>query len=154
MSTRTNHHAQRLSVSRVRRDRSTLPAPSTGMLRFYEHAPRSGSGDLVEAEHRLFPDLLVLVYAFLRCISSCFQRIHGEGTPRSSKNPRSTTSNPFCRQQVQSVGLLARFSVLVLDEVQTLKFARPEEVAGGLRLIAGEESQRWDGLFAWAIGCR
>jgi ATP-dependent Lon protease len=30
-------------------------------------------------------------------------------------------------------GLLARFAVVVLDEVQTLKFERPEEIVGGLK---------------------
>jgi len=30
-------------------------------------------------------------------------------------------------------GLLARFSVVVLDEVQTLKFEKPEEIVGGLK---------------------
>jgi ATP-dependent Lon protease len=30
-------------------------------------------------------------------------------------------------------GLLARFSVVTLDEVQTLKFERPEEIVGGLK---------------------
>ena len=30
-------------------------------------------------------------------------------------------------------GLLARFKVVVLDEVQTLKFERPEEIVGGLK---------------------
>jgi hypothetical protein len=30
-------------------------------------------------------------------------------------------------------GILARYSTVVLDEVQTLKFERPEEIVGGLK---------------------
>ena len=39
----------------------------------------------------------------------------------------------FVNNQSGQWGLLARFSVVVLDEVQTLKFEKPEEIIGGLK---------------------
>lgn len=39
----------------------------------------------------------------------------------------------FVNNMTNQWGLLARYSVVVLDEVQTLKFDRPEEIIGGLK---------------------
>jgi ATP-dependent Lon protease len=39
----------------------------------------------------------------------------------------------FVNNQSGVTGLLARFAVVVLDEVQTLKFEKPEEIVGGLK---------------------
>ncbi len=39
----------------------------------------------------------------------------------------------FVNNSTGQWGLLARFAVVVLDEVQTLKFERPEEIIGGLK---------------------
>ena len=39
----------------------------------------------------------------------------------------------FVNNQNGVAGLLARYSVVVLDEVQTLRFERPEEIVGGLK---------------------
>lgn len=39
----------------------------------------------------------------------------------------------FVNNQNGIAGLLARFAVVVLDEVQTLKFEKPEEIVGGLK---------------------
>jgi len=39
----------------------------------------------------------------------------------------------FVNNMTGQYGLLARYSVVVLDEVQTLKFERPEEIVGGLK---------------------
>lgn len=39
----------------------------------------------------------------------------------------------FVNNASQQWGLLARFSVVVLDEVQTAKFEKPEEIVGGLK---------------------
>jgi ATP-dependent Lon protease len=39
----------------------------------------------------------------------------------------------FVNNQNGVAGLLARFAVVVLDEVQTLKFEKPEEIVGGLK---------------------
>lgn len=39
----------------------------------------------------------------------------------------------FVNNQSGQWGLLARYSVVVLDEVQTLKFQKPDEIVGGLK---------------------
>ena len=39
----------------------------------------------------------------------------------------------FVNNSTGQWGLLARFAVVVLDEVQTLKFERPKEIIGGLK---------------------
>ncbi len=39
----------------------------------------------------------------------------------------------FVNNATSQWGLLARFGVVVLDEVQTLKFSQPEEIVGGLK---------------------
>lgn len=39
----------------------------------------------------------------------------------------------FVNNATSEWGLLARFGVVVLDEVQTLKFSQPEEIVGGLK---------------------
>ena len=39
-------------------------------------------------------------------------------------------------------GLLARYAVVVLDEVQTLKFDKPEEIVGGPQRLSGQRAHR------------
>jgi len=44
-----------------------------------------------------------------------------------------TPATLFVNNATGQWGLLARYSVVVLDEVQTLKFEKPEEIVGGLK---------------------
>jgi ATP-dependent Lon protease len=50
-------------------------------------------------------------------------------------------------------GLLARFAVVVLDEVQTLKFLQPEEVIGGLKGFLANGVLSRGGLYQTASDC-
>ena len=50
-------------------------------------------------------------------------------------------------------GVLARFSVVVLDEVQTLKFERPEEIVGGLKGYLANGRLTRGGLHEIASDC-
>lgn len=50
-------------------------------------------------------------------------------------------------------GLLARFSVVVLDEVQTLKFEKPQEVVGGLKGFLANGRLTRGGLYETASDC-
>jgi ATP-dependent Lon protease len=50
-------------------------------------------------------------------------------------------------------GLLARFAVVVLDEVQTLKFDRPEEIVGGLKGYLANGRITRAGLYETASDC-
>lgn len=50
-------------------------------------------------------------------------------------------------------GLLARFAVVVLDEVQTLKFERPEEIIGGLKGYLANGRITRGGLHETASDC-
>ncbi len=50
-------------------------------------------------------------------------------------------------------GLLARYSVVVLDEVQTLKFERPEEIIGGLKGYLANGRITRGGLHETASDC-
>ena len=50
-------------------------------------------------------------------------------------------------------GLLARFSVVVLDEVQTLKFEKPEEIIGGLKGYLANGRLTRGGLHETASDC-
>ncbi|MCC6188627.1 MAG: BREX system Lon protease-like protein BrxL [Anaerolineales bacterium] len=50
-------------------------------------------------------------------------------------------------------GLLARYSVVVLDEVQTLKFDRPEEIVGGLKGFLANGRLTRGGLHETASDC-
>jgi len=50
-------------------------------------------------------------------------------------------------------GLLARYSVVVLDEVQTLKFERPEEIVGGLKGFLANGRLTRGGLHETASDC-
>lgn len=50
-------------------------------------------------------------------------------------------------------GLLARFSVVVLDEVQTLKFSQPEEIIGGLKGFLANGRISRGGLHETASDC-
>ena len=50
-------------------------------------------------------------------------------------------------------GLLARFAVVVLDEVQTLKFERPQEIVGGLKGFLANGRLTRGGLYETASGC-
>jgi ATP-dependent Lon protease len=50
-------------------------------------------------------------------------------------------------------GLLARYAVLVLDEVQTLKFERPEEIVGGLKGFLANGRLTRGGLHETASDC-
>lgn len=50
-------------------------------------------------------------------------------------------------------GVLARFSVVVLDEVQTLKFEKPEEIVGGLKGYLANGRLTRGGLHEIASGC-
>jgi len=50
-------------------------------------------------------------------------------------------------------GLLARFSVVVLDEVQTLKFEKPEEIIGGLKGFLANGRLSRGGLHETASDC-
>ena len=50
-------------------------------------------------------------------------------------------------------GLLARFSVVVLDEIQTLKFEKPEEIIGGLKGYLANGRLTRGGLHETASDC-
>jgi ATP-dependent Lon protease len=50
-------------------------------------------------------------------------------------------------------GLLARYSVVVLDEVQTLKFEKPEEIVGGLKGFLANGRLTRGGLHETASDC-
>lgn len=50
-------------------------------------------------------------------------------------------------------GLLARFSVVVLDEVQTLKFEKPDEIVGGLKGYLANGQLTRGGLYQIASDC-
>ena len=50
-------------------------------------------------------------------------------------------------------GLLARYAVLVLDEVQTLKFEKPEEIVGGLKGFLANGRLTRGGLHETASDC-
>jgi len=50
-------------------------------------------------------------------------------------------------------GLLARFAVVVLDEVQTLKFERPMEIVGGLKGFLANGRLTRGGLYETASDC-
>jgi ATP-dependent Lon protease len=50
-------------------------------------------------------------------------------------------------------GLLARFAVLVLDEVQTLKFQQPEEIVGGLKGYLANNKLTRGGLHETGSDC-
>ena len=50
-------------------------------------------------------------------------------------------------------GLLARFAVVVLDEVQTLKFLQPEEIIGGLKGYLANGVLSRGGLYQTASDC-
>ena len=50
-------------------------------------------------------------------------------------------------------GLLARFAVVVLDEVQTLRFERPEEIVGGLKGYLANGKLTRGGLHETASDC-
>lgn len=50
-------------------------------------------------------------------------------------------------------GLLARFSVVVLDEVQTLKFEKPQEIVGGLKGFLANGKLTRGGLHEAASDC-
>jgi len=50
-------------------------------------------------------------------------------------------------------GLLARFTVVVLDEVQKLKFERPEEIIGGLKGFLANAKLTRGGLYEAASDC-
>ena len=50
-------------------------------------------------------------------------------------------------------GLLARFAVVVLDEVQTLKFEKPQEIVGGLKGFLANGRLTRGGLYETASNC-
>jgi ATP-dependent Lon protease len=50
-------------------------------------------------------------------------------------------------------GLLARFAVVVLDEVQTLKFEKPEEIVGGLKGFLANGRLTRGGLYEASSPC-
>jgi ATP-dependent Lon protease len=50
-------------------------------------------------------------------------------------------------------GLLARFAVVVLDEVQTLKFEKPQEIVGGLKGFLANGRLTRGGLYETASSC-
>ncbi|MCL6576922.1 BREX system Lon protease-like protein BrxL [Kyrpidia sp.] len=50
-------------------------------------------------------------------------------------------------------GLLARFAVVVLDEVQTLRFDKPEEIVGGLKGYLANGKLTRGGLYETASDC-
>jgi ATP-dependent Lon protease len=50
-------------------------------------------------------------------------------------------------------GLLARYSVVVLDEIQTLKFEKPEEIVGGLKGFLANGKLTRGGLHETASDC-
>ena len=59
----------------------------------------------------------------------------------------------FVNNQSGQWGLLARFGVVVLDEVQTLKFEKPEEIVGGLKGFLANGRLTRGGLYETASDC-
>lgn len=59
----------------------------------------------------------------------------------------------FVNNATSQWGLLARFAVVVLDEVQTLRFERPEEIVGGLKGYLANGKLTRGGLHETASDC-
>ncbi len=59
----------------------------------------------------------------------------------------------FVNNMTGQWGLLARFAVVVLDEVQTLKFEKPEEIVGGLKGYLANGRITRGGLHETASDC-
>lgn len=59
----------------------------------------------------------------------------------------------FVNNMTGQWGLLARYSVVVLDEVQTLKFEKPEEIVGGLKGFLANGKLTRGGLHETASDC-
>lgn len=59
----------------------------------------------------------------------------------------------FVNNMTHQWGLLARYSVVVLDEVQTLKFEKPEEIIGGLKGFLANGRLTRGGLHETASDC-
>ena len=59
----------------------------------------------------------------------------------------------FVNNQSGQWGLLARYGVVVLDEVQTLKFEKPEEIVGGLKGFLANGRLTRGGLYETASDC-
>jgi ATP-dependent Lon protease len=59
----------------------------------------------------------------------------------------------FVNNQSGQWGLLARFSVVALDEVQTLKFEKPEEIIGGLKGFLANGKLTRGGMHETASDC-
>lgn len=59
----------------------------------------------------------------------------------------------FVNNMTGQWGLLARYSVVVLDEVQTLKFEKPEEIVGGLKGFLANGRLTRGGLHETASDC-
>ncbi|MCA9963067.1 MAG: BREX system Lon protease-like protein BrxL [Anaerolineales bacterium] len=59
----------------------------------------------------------------------------------------------FVNNQSGQWGLLARFAVVVLDEVQTLRFEKPEEIIGGLKGFLANGRLTRGGLHETASDC-
>ena len=59
----------------------------------------------------------------------------------------------FVNNASEQWGLLARFSVVVLDEVQTLRFEKPEEIIGGLKGFLANGRITRGGLYETASDC-
>jgi len=59
----------------------------------------------------------------------------------------------FVNNMTGQWGLLARYSVVVLDEVQTLKFEKPEEIVGGLKGFLANGRITRGGLHETASDC-
>ncbi|MDW8293649.1 MAG: BREX system Lon protease-like protein BrxL, partial [Anaerolineae bacterium] len=59
----------------------------------------------------------------------------------------------FVNNSTGQWGLLARFAVVVLDEVQTLKFEKPQEIIGGLKGFLANARLTRGGLYETASAC-
>ncbi len=59
----------------------------------------------------------------------------------------------FVNNMTGQWGLLARYSVVVLDEIQTLKFEKPEEIIGGLKGFLANGKMTRGGLHETASDC-
>jgi ATP-dependent Lon protease len=59
----------------------------------------------------------------------------------------------FVNNQNGQWGLLARYGVVVLDEVQTLKFEKPQEIVGGLKGFLANGRLTRGGLYEAASDC-
>lgn len=59
----------------------------------------------------------------------------------------------FVNNSTGQWGLLARFAVVVLDEVQTLKFEKPQEIVGGLKGFLANGRLTRGGLYETASAC-